>query len=508
MLEKLKQEIQTSSEVLSSMPLKTLKNQENYLQTITDEIDKYNQKIEAIYNELEKRVALYKGMHYQSYEDYEKILNELSKALNYTNNISTPYEKIGLDKLVYQLSHYQNREDDLKSQSENLLKIIKIFKLAGINLTPKDFNYTKSVQNYMEIFFENINNLDSPKLKTAFETTYWRSPDIITQIELNIRYLYLKNQKKFENYINNLCKQLLSKFNNGEKSIIDDYAYLHTKLENVKYENKNKLILDFYTQTLNIDDYSDEKINSLINNLFPVEFKIEVAIKLLNSLKEYRNYLHYQGISDEIKKLYNEQLEDKFLQKRFKQISKLEKELFKLNKKSTKSLKKTSVDKTEPEITKKISEIKQVYNEIDENIFKIVTKDQIKNNSTIFKALLMACRYYGPLTDYLLKQDSTLTYEQIDKEIQNIIDFIFNSQNTLINNRPFLEETNLSEVIVSNYRLLNVNISKEDLDSTNLDNLIENINKIIINYKLKQFQISTRDLSNAKAITEIEKKHM
>ena len=235
MLEKLKQEIQTSSEVLSSMPLKTLKNQENYLQTITDEIDKYNQKIEAIYNELEKRVALYKGMHYQSYEDYEKILNELSKALNYTNNISTPYEKIGLDKLVYQLSHYQNREDDLKSQSENLLKIIKMFKLAGINLTPKDFNYTKSVQNYMEIFFENINNLDSPKLKTAFETTYWRSPDIITQIELNIRYLYLKNQKKFENYINNLCKQLLSKFNNGEKSIIDDYAYLHTKLENVKY---------------------------------------------------------------------------------------------------------------------------------------------------------------------------------------------------------------------------------------------------------------------------------
>ena len=338
MLEKIKQEIQTSSEVLSSMPLKTLKNQENYLQTITDEIDKYNQKKEDIYNELEKRVAPYKGMHYQSYEDYEKILTELSKALNYTNNLSTPYEKSGLDKLVYQLSHYQKREDDLKSQSENILKIIKIFKLAGINLTSQDFNYTKSVQDYMEIFFENINNLDSPKLKTAFETTYWRSPDIITQIELNVRYLYLKNQKHFENYINNLCKQLLSKFNNGEKSIIDDYAYLHDKLEKVKYENKNNLILDFYTQKLNIDNYSDEKIIPIINDLFPVEFKIEVAIKLLNSLKEYQNYLHYQGISDEIKKLYNEQLEDKFLQKRFKQISKLEKELFKLNKKSTKSL--------------------------------------------------------------------------------------------------------------------------------------------------------------------------
>ena len=111
------------------------------------------------------------------------------------------------------------------------------------------------------------------------------------QIELNIRYLYLKYQKKFEKYI----KLYISKIS-SEKELIKDYTIIRNKMDSIIKDDKNNLIYSFYQDKLNIDDYIPSKIDSIISKIYTDSSMInlyDVNTKLTNSLIEYKNYLKY-----------------------------------------------------------------------------------------------------------------------------------------------------------------------------------------------------------------------
>ena len=144
-------------------------------------------------------------------------------------------------------------------------------------------------------------------------------------------------------------------------------------------DDKNNLIYSFYQDKLNIDDYTPSKIDSIISKIYTDSSMInlyDVNTKLTNSLIEYKNYLKYINLIKKIKTLYKEEIEKDFLNKRLKQIAKLEAKLFKLTKKSSKRLSFAKVDKYTPEIDATIKEISDIYKEIDDNILKV----KIKNN--------------------------------------------------------------------------------------------------------------------------------
>ena len=122
------------------------------------------------------------------------------------------------------------------------------------------------------------------------------------QIELNIRYLYLKYQKKFEKYI----KLYISKISN-EKELIKDYTIIRNNMDSIIKDDKNNLIYSFYQDKLNIDDYIPSKIDSIISKIYTDSSMInlyDVNTKLTNSLIEYKNYLKYINLIKKIKTLY------------------------------------------------------------------------------------------------------------------------------------------------------------------------------------------------------------
>ena len=77
-----------------------------------------------------------------------------------------------------------------------------------------------------------------------------------------------------------------------------------------------------------------------------------------------------------------------------------------------------------------------------------------------------------------------------------------NPDNNLINNITFLENKDLATVIVNNYRMFGINLSKEMLEN-NLDVLISNIDTVLINYRLSKLNISISDLQNLEEFKKI-----
>ena len=497
MLDKLVKDISLDKEVLESLPTNNKKNLNKKLEEVSTQYNTYTKLRDDVYNELLKRLKPYLEINFNNYSDIVKSIDELYKALTSTNNLSSPYEKLKLDKIVYQLTN--NLESDLEVTNNLLLKVINIFDKVGIKLTFNDFNYTNYVNNYMKEFFKYINNLDSIELKKTFDEIYWKCPDLIIELELNIRYLYLKNKERFDKYVNSLNKEMLSRFKRREESLIDDYSYLRCKLSSLEFNDKNNLIYSFINDELRLDDYSDSKIDIIINNLFTVKNDnyIDIVIKLLNSLNEYKDYLKYEEIIVKVRELYKSDIEKNFLSSRFKKISKLESKLFKFNKKEINYNKKTKVSKYELDIISIIKEIRNIYLEIDQNMYKEVIKNNIKDNSTVFKAYLLTLQYYSLLKEFF-KDDSN---------IEEFAYFVLNPNNNLINNLTILEEREIDTIIVDNYKLFNVNINREMLSKDNLDSLISDIEKIIINYRIKLLGIDVEELRNIKEIQIIKEKY-
>ena len=506
MLDKLVKEINLNKEVITNLPTNNKKQKEKVLEEINNNINIYQALKNDILKEFDTRLLPYLSLKENTYQSMKDSLAELSKALLYTNNLSSTYEKLKFDKLIYQLA--STKDENLEETNVRILKIIKTFNKVGINLTVHDFNYTKFVNIYMKTFFENINNLNSDIIKETFDSLYWKHPGFLLELELNIRFLYLKNKDKIDKYFKTQLVELLSNFKKKEQSLIEDYAYLKKKLMDSQFNDKNNLLYAFVNSKLNIDDYVDSKVNPLLDSLFKKEQeeKIVIARKLLNSLREYKNYLEYTPLIEKIKSLYKEELEKNFLSIRLKKINKLESKLTKLNKKVTNSNKKTKIDAYTLDMNNLVKEIKNLYQEIDNNIFKIVIKENIKDNSTIFKALLLACQYYVPLVTYFKEQEATITYEEVDNKIKELYEYVLDPNNNLINNITITDDVDLSLIIIENYQLFNVNIEENMLSKENIDTLINNLEKIIINYQLKAFSIDENTLKEINTIKIIKSK--
>ena len=187
MLEK----IDASKEVLATMPQNNVKNIKIYkekIQELKEEYQKYKIEVE---NKLQKR---YQNAITCKENEEEKIFQKKLEATNWIlemlDSIKTSYEKMGLDKSIYVISRYY--KDNLENVNNQIGQCIEKFEKVGIQITLEDFEYSIYVQEYMKVFFQEINEngANSEKLKKKFDEIYWKCPELLMHIELNLRNIY------------------------------------------------------------------------------------------------------------------------------------------------------------------------------------------------------------------------------------------------------------------------------------------------------------------------------
>ncbi len=468
MITEFKENIKVQMEVLNALPRNNKKNEKIYITKVMEVLDKYKEIKKITESEIIKRKN-----RYESLEKNTKIdalttkINSIKQLLPLINPYGSSYEKSNLDKVLYELGHFY--ENDLEKVNEDIKKTIQIFETVGVLLDIDDFNYSFYSKKYMTKFLEN----KTQELKQYFEELYWKCPDIITHITLNFKYLYYQNKKKFDLYYNTKKFELIN--------LKEEYENLYKEKEELIRTSAFLLQQSFLENKLNINDYTIDKVSKAYKSIVSEE-KIDLikneVIKLYNNVIEYKNYLEFIPIIDNIKELYKEKDKYKniYLNKK-KEIEKLEKKLYKNTKTLFKITKERKFEVINSLVNNEIIELKQKYNELEYNYFleQIMNLDE---STTIYDLFNLALSNYN----YLMKN------EEID--IKKLNSFITNPRINILKNILINDTKDISMLIIDRYNLFGFELKKEQLEQSNLDNLIKELEIILGSIEMEKLGIT------------------
>ena len=518
---KLNNQIEVDKEILSVLPVNNKKNLKEYKLKCEEIKKNYENYLENINSEIKRKSVKIKSIPPNSNIDelYKQIKNmEKIKLLN--KNI-TSFEKMDLDEILFVLKRFY--KNNLELINENIEKCLEKFKSVGIELKEEDFNYSLYTREYMKVLLQEIkiDNINSTRVKENFEQIYWKCPEIITHIELNIRSLYLKNEKKINKYFQDIRKDVLKEFEVKENE--DAYKKLNSlKSRWLKQKDKDSSLIlkSFETKKEAPKDYEKIAVQGQYKKLLGIDYDdIETEqmeefnkniFRLRDNLFEYKDFLKYKFIYDDIIEIYNTKKKyGNVFKQKLKQIKKKEAELFKLNKKIESQSKHSSLilklfnkinknnnklEKRNSDINSKILELKDIYRDLEQNKVKNIISTVLTDNSTIFDALSLVRPFCSFLVDSVIKKYEDISQDDIETTIGDFWEFLDFPNMTIINNTTITENKDLNLVIKDKYNLCNIKISKDDLEEENLDKLI-NTAKIICNsYYLERSQITLEDI--------------
>lgn len=517
-IEEFVEKITATKEVLSAMPKNNEKNRKKYIEKL-DEIQK---EYEAYKNDIEEQLKKrYKNEVEQEpnkeIENLETRLTTIESTLDLLSEEKTSYEKMGLDRTIYQLTKYY--KENLERVNEQIRVALEKFSKIGIKITAEDFDYSQYARNYMGTFFKELEkgNINSDKIKAKFEEIYWKCPEIMVHIELNFRNIYLKKQAIIDKYFEKEKNNLLKKWDKTPKEIFNSYM----DLKKIKIEkeaiDKNILLNKFLNKELDAKEFEEEKVKlncqkvlpkGIAQKIFEDEETQNNIQKFLSSLYEYKNYMDFKFIIDDVKKYYQDKEQyKKAYQETKKKIDLAEKKLKKYNKKAeSKGLFGKKKDNTNKLTEQKqlIVEIKEYYKELDLNKFYNKICSSMTDNSSLYDVLILADSYYNYLISCLIKNNKNITQEEMDEKIKSLDEFLKSPYHTMIEHINITEEKDVALIIKDRYKLLNFTVEKEDLDINNIDGLIETLENIQIGINMKKAGLDAKNIEQLCKIKELK----
>ena len=526
-LQKMDNQIDIDKEVLSVLPKTTKKNLKTYKDKAAEIKQDYDAYLKNIVAEIKRRRVKITAV--TPNPEIEKLRKQIEEKAQITKaNMNIPsFEKMELDEILFVLKRFY--KNNLEVVNDAIVKCLEKFETVGIVLTEEDFDYSIYVEQYMSVFLaeRRKGEINSPSVKEAFEQIYWKCPDIITQIELSFRNIYLREEKNIDKYYAEVQRKNTSKVHLKQKDLIENYEFMQRKLIQLENSDTATILNRFLQGEENVKDYEEANVKKAYKKLIAEDIEslskeqmqeyTDNIFKLQNSLYEYKNYLEFKYILDDIVEIYNSK--DKFkaaFNNNLKAIKKHENQLVKMNKKTkkyenhkglisklfNKNKDNLKLEKINIDINAKMAEIRDLYRELEKNKVSNIICTKLNRNSTIYDALYLIGPFYSFLVDSIIKKDEEILQEDIRETIKDFREFIEYPNITIINNIKMLEDKDIALVIKDKYNLCNINMIKEDLDVDNINDLDLSVNRIC-NYNY--LNDSKTNLDDIKFILQTEK---
>ena len=516
-------DIDTKTQVLSAMPIKTKTNKKKYNEKISEYQKKY-----AEYKSNLRNYLLAKSRSFEI-KDKENVdfnaLNERVTALEHVkfllNPANTYLEKMEFDVLLYQLSNYNTF--NFNSLNEIINGFLDKFALAGIPLTKEDLNYTCYVEEYMASFLEiREKKIEGhERLANVFEQIYWVNPDIIEHIELNFRKLIRKNEKKFTAYINDLQKKAMADNQvNNYMDCLEKIQNAYQDIHNANRESVADIIEACEKGEMDINSFmQDSKIRSSAyeflvpetvdkNDVAAMQKVCIVLERLETNVIEYNGYMSFEKMIQNFKEEYKDvkkvelkKGEVSGLRSVLNKIEDGEQELEKLNKRIAGNKNPFFDFKNEMDLKQlksksvmKAKELYELYQKYDEEYFKDKVMDIINPTLTVKDVLNLYASF-----DYFKKKAIQNTfkltnYEDVKRYSEDFDKFATNPMNVIMEGVPVFEETNIPKVIVNKYRLNGIKIDEMDLSIDNIQSLLNRIQLILRIHKIETSTLSVEKI--------------
>ena len=235
--------IEANKEVLSTLPKINEKNVQEYKNKIDEIYKEYDKYREEIYKILSGRYEDFIDIEEnKEEEDIKRRIKTIEDVLYLLSDEKNSYEKMELDKNIYKLSRYY--KENLDNVNTQIQECIKDFSVIGINLQIEDFDYSIYVSEYMETFLKEYyeGDINSTELKSKFEEIYWKCPDIIMHIELNLRNIYIKNQSIIDKFFEKEKQELLKQWQKTPEEIKSKYLELKEQADRLQETNKKYVL--------------------------------------------------------------------------------------------------------------------------------------------------------------------------------------------------------------------------------------------------------------------------
>ena len=535
LVENVEKQITTDKEVISVLPRNGIKAIKTLAQTIKDMTDKYDEVNEMLLKEIETRFnELTAVEENQEIPQIETEIMRYDVAVKNTDTRSS-FEKMGLDRATYNVNGYY--KSNLERLNKELIDCVKQFENVGIKLNENDFDISEYSKKYMIVLLQEAydGNINSEKIKNTFEKVYWECSDVVAHLYANIRYIYDKYENEIDKFYENKSEEILKEFKLTTDGVEEKKSELIKKKKSIEATD-NKIILDkFYTGALNINDYKGDNYQKIYLELTSKEVskmsdlekaEMDENIEKLNAnLDEYAKYSEYKFLVDEILQIKDEELKkiEENKNKKVKKteydltrenIKKLKSEIFKLNGKIDKPKmglfgKKKNNKKDSVSILQRnnlILELKKAYMKLDEEILKKKIVENIDETSSLLDVLKLASNYYWFMAKAMIKKNEEITDKEIGQTAKKIRDFINFSNFSVINYIKISDTKELAVIIKDKYKLFGMQVSKENFQEDNIEDLIKKV-KIISNYNnIKKSKYSIEDLEYITTVKEMLKK--
>ena len=511
-------DVEVHKNVLSSMPINNQKNLKLYKDKVAEIKEKYVEMSKELLGEIKSRSDRYLSLKENPRVKYlEEDLERLS-SLRLLNPLNTPFEKLGMDNVLYRLNHFF--KNDLEEVNKDIKDMLVLFHDVGADITDKDFIYSVYARNYIR----ELQIDDSlERMKYVFEDIHWKCPDVILHVSMNFRLLYNKYKDKFKAYIDS--KQ------NNELSY-EDYLIKRENIIKELYElnhyEQYSLLNGFISSNLILGDYTVVNVGKcyskyLSENTSLTEQKNMIGDfkNLLLNVKEYKNYLKYEFVVNDVKKKYEERtthLGESL--KIAKEIDTMAADLIRINNElntgKTKGFwifkKSVDTEKLYVELNAKIQELNNKYDEYDSAMVYDELNKSLTDTSTVYDVFRFALSFKTYLRNCIKsnKDDVTIDIKQIVKEFET---FMNTTNISVIKNAKFMLGSDIAEIISDHYQLLHIRLEKAQLDEGNLDALLKDLRIMVNSFYMNSFDLGidlVNDLFEAHKIIsrqdELEKK--
>lgn len=508
---------------IESFPLKvdkgTKKMKEDFHKTkveernslVKSEIEKYKktnnqikERLEGIKNSL---IPEDKKIDYKTLLD---IIDTKKNELIKINDFATEEDKLGLTKIITCISDLD--DGNLDKINKMIKKYIDRLASIGINLKEEDFNYTLYTSIYMKSFLENINNPSFKDLmRKTFDNIYWSCPNIIYELKFMLKNIADSHQKEIKNKFNSISKK---------DNIYEEYKESINSYKETIFNDKYNLIKPFIDGTKKPEEYTLDSASRakafdrfLVSGTFESleEENKEKYYKDINKIKylveELEEYNIFKPFIDEIVKRYKnkDNLKDVFKNKD-KEIKKFESERKKVVSKILphKTLFKY-VDNTKNEklILKENEVIKNLISNLDEyesNKTDDIIITTLKDTSTYLDIIkLLASNYMV----YMVLYKALKLEVNSDDLYEKLVDYANNPNISFTDDINILNELEISDIISNKYKLLGINLLKEDI-TNGIDSLKSDIEFLNDVKNIESSGIKFEDLVLINEISSLE----
>ena len=516
-IEDFNHDVEIHKNVLSSMPINNQKNLKAYHKKVTELKEEYISVRDEIYREIKNRSSKYFNIK------PDARLNDLSEEIKGLDNLAllnplnSPYEKLGLDNILYRLNHFF--KNDLDNLNNDILKILQIFKDVGIVLTSEHFIYSNYAKAYIK---ELLTDSSIEKMKFVFEELHWKCPDVILHVSMNIRLLYEKNKDKFIEYVNNRQRQYLK-----DGMTYDDYMLKQENLVREYYDlthfDKYSILNGFLNSELILNDYTVVNVGKCSSKFYDENTSIEEQKNMINDTKnllfniiEYKNYLKYSFIVDDIRKKYSERSSHLGeAAKISKEIDALSQELVKMNETISNGYtkgflfmkKRVDTEKMILDLNAKVKELSDKYDAYDLAVVYEQMNKYITDTSTIYDVFRFSLSYKYYLRNCIKTSKDDAGIDVVKQIVKEFDEFLHKTNINIIKNVNFNIDSDIAEIISDHYQLLHLKLTKESLSEENLDILIKDLTIIVNNYYMLEQDLNIdliNDLFESKKIIDSE----